>query len=43
MRDTERIIMIMRYVYVCDSFLKDEYINKLDNYKKVITLILKKF
>ena len=34
MRDTERIIMIMRYVYVCDSFLKDEYLNKLDNYTK---------
>ena len=34
MRDTERIMMIMRYVYVCDSFLKDEYLNKLDNYTK---------
>ena len=22
MRDKEKIIMIMRYVYVCDSFLK---------------------
>lgn len=32
MRDKEKIIMIMRYVYVCDSFLK-----------KVITLFLKNY
>lgn len=34
MRDKEKIIMIMRYVYVCDSFLKDEYLEKLNNYTK---------
>lgn len=34
MCDTERIIMIMRYVYVCDTFLKNEYLNKLNNYTK---------
>ncbi len=34
MRDNEKIIMLMRYVYVCDSFLKDEYLNMLNNYTK---------
>ena len=32
MRGNEKIIMLMRYVYVCDSFLKSEYLDKLNNY-----------
>lgn len=34
MKDNEKIIMLMRYVYVCDSHLKNEYIEMLNNYTK---------
>ncbi len=32
MTDNERIILIMRYLYNCESFYKNDYIEQLNNF-----------
>lgn len=34
MTDKEKIILLQRYTYVCDTHLKNEYIDLLNNFTK---------